>query len=203
MTSRIIDRYERAHALTPGVPEGIMCPDGVHAARITRAIGCIDSLVTESAKEEGPYIADVGCGYGDLIPGLEALYPNLQYKGFDIVPALLDVATEKFPDHDFELADFFDTPNHVFGVVVALGVTAHLSEMDEEGGMDLFDFIEKLVCSAICGVVIECQDADKYKGVFDSFTKKQFKDVCVELDCRVQFIADESDTTFIAIIQPN
>ena len=41
-------------------------------------------------------LQDVGCGNGDLRSFLSELYPNLHYMGIEQIPALLDVAIERY-----------------------------------------------------------------------------------------------------------
>jgi SAM-dependent methyltransferase len=48
------------------------------------------------ADLSGCSILDAGCGYGDLLPYLSALYGSFAYTGIEQVPELLDEAIERY-----------------------------------------------------------------------------------------------------------
>lgn len=50
-------------------------------------------------------ILDVGCGYGDLSAYLKEMGWKGKYCGIDIVPGLIEIAREKYPDEEFHLID--------------------------------------------------------------------------------------------------
>jgi SAM-dependent methyltransferase len=58
----------------------------------------------------GKTVLDVGCGIGDFYPFLTQLYGPLSYTGIDIVPQLIERATLRFPDAEFECVDLLSDP---------------------------------------------------------------------------------------------
>lgn len=57
----------------------------------------------------GRSVLDAGCGHGDLCALLGSMYSGLQYSGVDQIPALLDVAVERYghlPGIRFMQGDF-------------------------------------------------------------------------------------------------
>jgi 2-polyprenyl-3-methyl-5-hydroxy-6-metoxy-1,4-benzoquinol methylase len=68
---------------------------------------------------ESPTLLDVGCGWGGLLQHIVTLNLSLEYTGFDIVPCMVDKASELFPDSEFLLQDIFEqSENRTFDFVV-------------------------------------------------------------------------------------
>jgi len=75
---------------------------------------------------EGASVLEIGCGTGAL---LHALRPS-RGLGVDISPAMVEIATEKFPSLAFRVADAeaFD-PEETFDFVIIPDVVEHLSDV--------------------------------------------------------------------------
>ncbi len=57
----------------------------------------------------GCEILDPGCGYGDLLPYLDARFERLTYRGIDLLPEFVKSAAQRFAgriDASFVIGDF-------------------------------------------------------------------------------------------------
>jgi len=59
---------------------------------------------------ETKHILDIGCGFGDIIPFIEAKTRSFNYTGCDLVPEFIEVAKGKYPNRKFTVADYFGNP---------------------------------------------------------------------------------------------
>ncbi|MES2427308.1 MAG: class I SAM-dependent methyltransferase [Bacteroidota bacterium] len=53
-------------------------------------------------------ILEIGCGIGDFYPFLKKKYTNCYYTGIDIVPELIEFASNKYPDATFLCLDLLE-----------------------------------------------------------------------------------------------
>lgn len=53
-------------------------------------------------------VCDVGCGFGDLLPYLEARAEPIDYLGVDVVPTLIEEAIRRHPNGRFLCQDILD-----------------------------------------------------------------------------------------------
>jgi SAM-dependent methyltransferase len=51
-------------------------------------------------------VLDIGCGFGDLWGFLNEEHSLHSYTGIDVLPQMIEVARRKYPDIEFEVADF-------------------------------------------------------------------------------------------------
>lgn len=58
----------------------------------------------------GTSILDVGCGQADLLAWLRQTGRDVNYRGIDITPAMINVARNRFPDAHFEVRDLLRAP---------------------------------------------------------------------------------------------
>lgn len=73
----------------------------------------------------GKSILDVGCGLGDFFVFLKKNGIDCKCTGFDIVPGLLDIAKENYPDANYRLVNLALTPlKEKFDYVFASGIFA-------------------------------------------------------------------------------
>jgi len=71
---------------------------------------------------ENKSILDVGCGFADIIPFIEAKTGNVYYTGVDIVPEFIKVCKKKYPSYKFLTNDYFETPIEIkFDIVITSG----------------------------------------------------------------------------------
>ncbi|UXB20677.1 class I SAM-dependent methyltransferase [Stenotrophomonas maltophilia] len=80
---------------------------------------------------EGDYILDIGCGTGELFSQMP---PGIRYIGFDLSPAYIDAARERFGDRGrFECMDVADyevshEQKQKADLVLAIGILHHLDD---------------------------------------------------------------------------
>ncbi len=67
-------------------------------------------------------ILDVGCGLGDLIPFISSESLDFTYTGIDLMPPFIEEAKRRYPEHTFEIRDFFASPSGEFDVIFCSGV---------------------------------------------------------------------------------
>lgn len=71
---------------------------------------------------EGREVLDVGCGFGGVIPFIEAETKNFNYTGVDLVPEFIKIAKEKNPDFRFQVMDYFKRPwDKMFDIIISSG----------------------------------------------------------------------------------
>lgn len=103
-----------------------------HGAGSTAALGWKEpagqqarfNIMAGIADLTGSTVLDAGCGHGDLCVLLGSTYTGLQYYGVDHIPAVLDVAVERYghlPDNHFFIGDFSAAALPVTDYVLACG----------------------------------------------------------------------------------
>lgn len=71
---------------------------------------------------EGKSILDVGCGFGDIIPFIQAKTETFTYTGYDLVPEFISIAKEKYQKYNFIVGDYFSHPSkHFFDIIMSCG----------------------------------------------------------------------------------
>ncbi len=71
---------------------------------------------------ESKSILDVGCGFGDIIPYIAAETQSFKYAGIDMVPEFVELAQQRYPDHDFHVGTYFESPlKQQFDIVLCCG----------------------------------------------------------------------------------
>jgi cyclopropane fatty-acyl-phospholipid synthase-like methyltransferase len=78
-------------------------------------------VLCEVGMRDGASVLDVGCGFGDLYEYLAQRYRSISYLGIDINPHMIDIARKKYPEAQFEVADFGEwlAPNHAEGTTLS------------------------------------------------------------------------------------
>lgn len=103
-------------------------------------------VMLDNLDLKGKKILDVGCGFGDFVFSLEEKTNEFEYLGIDVVPKLIEVATEcnaKESVH-FLLGDFLEQEfeGNSFDYVVGSGIFNF--KMDDLNNYDyIFSVIEK------------------------------------------------------------
>ena len=67
------------------------------------------SILADVDDLSGRSVCDVGCGFGDLLPYLEARFGELKYTGIDLAPSLVDEAKRRHPKGRFYCGDILDS----------------------------------------------------------------------------------------------
>ena len=76
-------------------------------------------------------VVDIGCGDGTYTIELAEARPDLKFAGFDPASVAVDLAKEKRPDIDFQVANLLDAaslPNKKYDVGIIRGVLHHLTD---------------------------------------------------------------------------
>jgi len=120
-------------------------------------------VLFEVGIQDGDSILDLGCGFGDFIKYLENEGVSVDYTGYDINPALIEIAKERFPEKTFEVKDILAEQFPVFDYIVSSSCfNLPLS------GHDNYDFAEM--------VMRKCYDHSR-KGVAIDFLSS-YVDFC-------------------------
>jgi SAM-dependent methyltransferase len=99
---------------------------------------------------KGASVLDVGCGTGDLVAFLHK-YEIGEYLGVDLVKPSIELARQKYPGHEFKIADFLKVQlRHRYDFVFASGAISMALETDNYAVMEAF--IDKMWKSAQVGV---------------------------------------------------
>jgi SAM-dependent methyltransferase len=77
------------------------------------------SVLTEVGISDGDTVLDLGCGFGDFTNYLDRKNIQTGYTGYDINPALVQVACTRFPDRYFEVKDVLKEPFPDFDYIVS------------------------------------------------------------------------------------
>ena len=78
-------------------------------------------------------ILDVGCGFGDLGVWLSEIDPQIQYRGIDINPVLIEQGKERY-NLDLQLIDVSNVPDKSVDLVVANGIFNYRMKHEEHEG---------------------------------------------------------------------
>jgi ubiquinone/menaquinone biosynthesis C-methylase UbiE len=84
-------------------------------------------LIDKTAKT----LVDIGCGDGTYTAEIANARPDLKVSGFDPAAVAIDLAKEKNPNIDFQVANLLDAtsmPNQQFDIAVIRGVLHHLTD---------------------------------------------------------------------------
>ncbi|MGF2033933.1 MAG: class I SAM-dependent methyltransferase [Nostoc sp. CmiVER01] len=82
------------------------------------------SILTQIGQLDGTSVLDVGCGLADLLGYLQRCGISLDYTGYDITPAMIDFAHQRFPHAHLEIRDLMANFNPLpqFDYVLASGI---------------------------------------------------------------------------------
>lgn len=69
----------------------------------------------------GKSVYDGGCGFGDIIPFIEAKSKNFNYLGVDAVSEFIEIAKKKYPRYEFICGDFLDFRKKTYDIVMTSG----------------------------------------------------------------------------------
>lgn len=71
---------------------------------------------------EGKSILEIGSGFGDVIPFIEAKTKNFTYLGLDLVPEFVKVSQMHFPKHRFKVHNILASSlNQKYDIVICSG----------------------------------------------------------------------------------
>ena len=68
----------------------------------------LDLILKTGVLQPGCTVNDIGCAAGEYLYFMHQQYPEAHYKGFDVVPELLNKAKERVPSGDFDVGSILD-----------------------------------------------------------------------------------------------
>jgi SAM-dependent methyltransferase len=126
MTSRFKEHHERIFADHGETARGVDWRD-----EETQDIRMTQMLKLMETKEAPCTLLDVGCGYGALLAKVRAEKLPYEYTGVDVVPAMIDAASQRFKDAKFLCADVFSLPTDMrYDYVICNGVITQKLDFD-------------------------------------------------------------------------
>lgn len=114
---------------------------------------------------DGKTILDVGCGFGDLIPFISNHAQTFTYTGVDLVDEFVQESRKRYPEHSFEVLDFFSNPVTVrYDVVFCCGaLNSAMDSVDirKEKISRLFDSAREVLAFNMAGGIDVVNESKK------------------------------------------
>lgn len=109
-------------------------------------------ILSQIADLDGASVLDVGCGFGDIIEYFNKKNLKVDYTGWDVSRRLIEIAKQKFPNHNFEVIDVRTAKSkEKFDYVLSSGILNFKIS-------DNYDYAKKVIkkCFRLCrrGVAI-------------------------------------------------
>lgn len=145
-------------------------------------------ILSQIADLNDHTVMDVGCGYGDLRNYLAKIYPRLRYLGIEQIPAILNIAINRYgelPETLFFEGDFSAAELPAVDYIIACGALSYRNS----DPMYIFKMIEKLFnnCRKGFGFNLMGKTTDP-DGIITSYNPDLIKDFCNKLTDDIQFI---------------
>jgi trans-aconitate methyltransferase len=134
-------------------------------------------VLSEVGDLAGKSVLDEGCGLGDLYPFLAARFENIFYTGVDINENLINAAKEKYPDLNFQVANFSDYEGGPFDYVLASGSLTFKIPNHKEV---YFSHIEKMFALSRIGVAFNMLNHHYFteSDLIATYSPKEVGDFC-------------------------
>ena len=121
ISQNLKDHYRKTFLKHGASSEGVdWGPDPSKA--LIRNSKMLEVLRPVGQKEKRPSLLDVGCGYGALAELIKLRNTNVDYYGIEIVPEMVNFATNKHPDCQFFQGDFLEFSGGNFDYVICNGM---------------------------------------------------------------------------------
>ena len=132
-------------------------------------------------------VLDAGCGYGDLRGYLQDKYPDVRYFGIEQIPALLDIAAERYaslPETLFFQGDFASAELPVTDYILLSGSLNYINS----DPLFILKIIEKLFnnCRIAFGFNL-LSYADPAQGLIVSYKPEFIREYCSRLSKNIRF----------------
>ncbi|MES2276292.1 MAG: class I SAM-dependent methyltransferase [Bacteroidota bacterium] len=179
-----------------------------HGGQSTYALGWRDeesqlsrfSILAAIDDINGCSVLDAGCGYADLLPYLQTIYPNIgHYCGIEQIPELLDEAIKRYgnlPDVSFISGNFITRNLPVMDYILASGSLNYASSDPQF----IFKAIDKLYHNCNKGVAFNLLRTVPVNGLLVAYNPQMIMDYCHLLSDKVILkdgYADEDFTVFM------
>lgn len=118
-------------------------------------------------KLDGKSILDIGCGFGDIIPHIQAKAKKFRYLGIDIVPEFIKVAQNRYPNCQFQQGDYTKiiSPHDIIlcSGVLNNKVTGNQYQYRQNAINIMFDHAQEALAFNMAGSHPQPQNRDKWK----------------------------------------
>ncbi|PTQ99708.1 methyltransferase family protein [Mucilaginibacter yixingensis] len=153
------------------------------------------------ADLNGCTVIDAGCGHADLLPFLLEKYPQMKhYYGIEMMPELLDKATERYgdlPNTTFFSANFMTRALPEAHYILVCG---SLNYSSGNPGY-IFEAIEKLYKSAGRGLAFNLLRSVSAEGVLRAYNPAVIARFCRTLSKNVVLKDDYADEDFTVLMR--
>ena len=134
-------------------------------------------------------VLDIGCGFGDIIPFIEAKTKDFKYLGIDIVPEFIKEAKKKHPEHSFLVGDWMELIKR-HDIVLCSGVLNNKVKADQyeyrkEAISLMYKNAEEVLAFNMAGSSPQPRNKKKYK-VYYADSLKILK-YCLDLTRKIIF----------------
>jgi SAM-dependent methyltransferase len=151
----------------------------------------------------GKTVLDVGCGFGDIIPFIEAKTRSFNYIGCDLVPEFIEVAKGKYSNRKFEVADYFGNPFETkYDIVLTSGtLNANITNPYEYryGAIrTMFDHAKELIAFNMAGGQPEPKNKQGNRVYYADLNK--IVNFCKTLAKKIKVRKDYSPNDFTVIM---
>lgn len=116
-------------------------------------------MLLEIGVQGGDSLLDVGCGFGDLYPLLNAAAPGIRYTGLDLSPDLIATGRELYPQAEFFHGDLFDLDPAANSYDLVL-LSGALNEQLHDGGAYARATIKRMYETCRRGVAFNLLNAE-------------------------------------------
>lgn len=127
-------------------------------------------------------VLDIGCGRGDMYAYLQSLQYTGKYHGVDITPGMVEMATKRFPEGNFEHRDVLSSPfdENEFDYVLASGIF-YLKITDNQGFFkDMVECLYKICAKGLAFNCLSTQTSNKETNEF-YFDSAEVLNICLKL----------------------
>jgi SAM-dependent methyltransferase len=138
-------------------------------------------------------VNDFGCGYGALVEVLQARWPRVRYRGYDLNPDMIAVARERYSGQETVRFDVAERPLDAAEYGMASGVfTLRLGRSDAQCFSDMQDSLDALHATSRDGFAFNTltsySDADRMRDylyypnpcdLFDLCKRRYARDVAL------------------------
>jgi SAM-dependent methyltransferase len=143
------------------------------------------AVLAEIADLNDRSVIDLGCGHGDLRNFLGNIYPRLRYFGVEKIPALLDIAIERYshlPETLFFEGDFSEAELPTVDYIIACGSLSYRNS----DPLYIFKMIERLFRNCRMGfafnLLSSTEDPD---GIITGYNPAFIMDYCGKLTSKI------------------
>ena len=142
-------------------------------------------VLSEVARLSGAEVLDVGCGLAGFSDFLKSRWGDVDYRGIDVTPAMIDLASKLHPELKLEVGDVLEIEgSELYDVVFANGIFYLIKDQPTQRMQAIvrrmFALARKAVAFNSLSIWAPCSEAGEFQA--DPIATVQF---CRELTSRV------------------